>query len=119
MHALPAPGPLNAIEAHRPLPYDQLWGPRFHDVARTAERGILWAANIEDLPEQHNQVRLHDSLTDGDGVPAPEVRYRISGNTRRNLQFTVARMQEIHQASGAAETFATELWTDQPGHLPG
>jgi choline dehydrogenase-like flavoprotein len=119
MHALPAPGPLNAIEAHRPLPYDQLWGPRFHDVARTAERGILWAANIEDLPEEHNQVLLHDSLTDGDGVPAPEVRYRISGNTRRNLQFTVARMQEIHQASGAAETFATELWTDQPGHLLG
>jgi choline dehydrogenase-like flavoprotein len=28
-------------------------------------------------------------------------------------------MQEIHQASGATETFATELWTDQPGHLLG
>jgi choline dehydrogenase-like flavoprotein len=28
-------------------------------------------------------------------------------------------MEEIHHASGAAETFATELWTDQPGHLLG
>jgi choline dehydrogenase-like flavoprotein len=119
MHALPTPGPLNAIEAHRPLPYDELWGPRFHQVARTAERGILWAANIEDLPEEHNQVLLHESRTDADGVPAPEVRYRISENTRRNLKFTVRRMQEIHQASGATETFATELWTDQPGHLLG
>ena len=119
MHALPTPGPLSAVEAHRPLPYDELWGPRLHDVVRTAGRGILWAANIEDLPEEHNQVLLHDSRTDADGVPAPEVRYRISENTRRNLTFTVERMQEIHQASGAVETFATELWTDQPGHLLG
>jgi choline dehydrogenase-like flavoprotein len=119
IHVLPTPGPLNAIEAHRPLPYDELWGPRVHDVARTAGRGILWAANIEDLPEESNQVLLDPELTDADGVPAPKVRYRISDNSRKNLKFTVARMEEIHQASGAAETFATELWTDQPGHLLG
>ena len=36
LHALPTPGPLNTIEAHRPLPYDELWGPPIHDVVRTA-----------------------------------------------------------------------------------
>ena len=40
MHALPTPGPLNAIEAHRPLPYDSLWGAPIHEVARTHARGI-------------------------------------------------------------------------------
>jgi hypothetical protein len=29
------------------------------------------------------------------------------------------RMEEIHAASGAAETFPVELWVDQPGHLLG
>jgi choline dehydrogenase-like flavoprotein len=110
---------VNAVEAHRPAGYDSVWGPAFHDVVRTAERGILWAANVEDLPEEHNRVTLADGLTDGSGIPAPRVEYRISENTRRSLKFTVARMEELHQASGARETFATELWIDQPGHLMG
>src|SRR6266705_4151007 len=119
MHALPTPGPVNAIEAHRPAGYDAVWGPKFHDVSRTAERGILWAANTEDLPDEQNRVTLADGLADSSGIPAPKVEYRISENTRRNLKFTVARMEDLHQASGALRTFATELWTDQPGHLMG
>jgi choline dehydrogenase-like flavoprotein len=119
LQLLPTPGPLNAIEAHRPAGYDAVWGAKFHDVARTAERGMLWAANTEDLPEEHNRVTLADGLVDSSGIPAPKIEYLISENTRKNLTFTVARMEELHQASGALETFATELWIDQPGHLLG
>jgi choline dehydrogenase-like flavoprotein len=119
MHVLPTPGPLNAVEAHRAGPYDELWGAKFHDVVRRAERGILWAANIEDLPEEHNRVTLADGLVDSSGIPAPKVEYRISENTRKNLKFTVERMEELHRASGAVKTFSTELWIDQPGHLLG
>ena len=119
MHVLPTPGPLNAVEAHRSAAYGEVWGPKFHDVARTAENGILWAANIEDLPEQHNRVSLAHDLVDGSGIPAPKVDYRISENTQKNLRFTVSRMQELHEAAGALETFATDLWVDQPGHLLG
>ena len=52
-------------------------------------------------------------------MPAPKIRYRISDNTRKILRFAVQRMEEIHAASGAAETFPVELWVDQPGHLLG
>ncbi len=119
LHALPTPGPLNAVEAHRELPYDQLWGGAIHDIARSHARGILWAANAEDLPDETNTVTLDPDLTDGDGVPAPKIRYRISDNTRKILRFAVQRMEEIHAASGAVETFPVELWVDQPGHLLG
>ena len=119
LHALPTPGPLNAVEVHRELPYDQLWGSAIHDIARSHARGILWAANAEDLPDEANTVTLDPDLTDGDGVPAPKIRYRISDNTRKILRFAVQRMEEIHAASGAVETFPVELWVDQPGHLLG
>ncbi|MDQ6815863.1 MAG: GMC family oxidoreductase [Actinomycetota bacterium] len=119
MNVLPTPGPLNALEAHRALPFAELWGPRFHDIVSRHSGGMLWAANTEDLPELSNRVALDDTLTDGDGLPAPRVHYRISENTKRILRFSVARMEEIHDASGAVETIAVEVWVDQPGHLLG
>jgi hypothetical protein len=78
LHALPAPGPLNAVEVHRALPYDELWGTAIHDVARSHARGILWAATTEDLPDEANTVTLDPDLTDDYGMPAPKIRYRIS-----------------------------------------
>ena len=119
MHALPTPGPLNAVEVHRSSPFDDAWGENFHRVAKSHARGVLWAANTEDLPDEVNRVTLDDTATDDDGVPAPKIRYRISENTRRILRFTVDRMRELHEASDAVETFPVELWIDQPGHLLG
>ena len=94
-------------------------GPAFHDVVRKHRHGMLWAANTEDLPDPANRVTLARGLTDGDGLAAPKIAYRISENTRKILRFTVARMTELHEAAGAAETYPVELWTDQPGHLLG
>lgn len=119
MHVLGTPGPLNAVEVHRDLPFDRVWGDAFHDVVSRHGRGILWAANTEDLPEESNRIVLDPELTDDLGVPAPKVEYRISENNWKILRFTVARMEELHQAAGATETFPVEVWTDQPGHLLG
>lgn len=119
MHALPFPGPLMALDAHRALGYDQVWGSAFHDVVRSHARSMLWAANVEDLPEESNAVTLDPSLTDAHGIPAPKVHYRVSENTRKVLKFTVERMTELHEAAGAVRTFPVELWVDQPGHLLG
>lgn len=119
MHVIPTPGPLNAIEAHRQLDFEDLWGSAVHDVARSAQNGILWAANTEDLPEPHNRVTLSPDLVDSDGLPAPKVAYRISENTRKILKFTVDRMVELHQAAGAIRIITQEIWVDQPGHLLG
>jgi choline dehydrogenase-like flavoprotein len=119
MHVLPLPGPMAAVESHRSLGFDAAWGEGFHAAAAVHGNGILWAANTEDLPEEHNRVVLDRELTDDDGIPAPKVEYRIGENTRRILRFTVDRMTELHQAAGAAGTFPVELWVDQPGHLLG
>lgn len=119
LHALPTPGPLNALEAHRELDFDQVWGAAIHGVARSARNGILWAANTEDLPEEHNRVTLSPTLVDSDGLPAPKIEYRVSENTRKVLQYTVDRMVEAHQAAGAVRIITQELWVDQPGHLLG
>lgn len=119
MHVMPTPGPLNAIEAHRQLDFDELWGPGIHDVARSAQNAILWAALAEDLPEEHNRVTLSPNQVDSDGLPAPKVEYRISDNTRALLKFTVDRMVELHRAAGATRILTQEIWVDQPGHLLG
>ena len=115
----PAPGPLNAIEAQRPVPFDHLWGPSFLDRARRHACSFVWAANTEDLPEETNCVELHESLVDADGIPGPKIRYRVSDNTRKILRFSVDRMRELHEAAGAVETQTVGLSVDQPGHLLG
>ncbi len=118
-NAMPMPGPFNALEAQQELPFDDRWGAGFHEATRNHARGVLWAANASDLPEAQNRVTLDPALTDGDGVPAPKVEYRLGDNTRAILAHAVARMTEAHEAMGATRTVPVELWTDQPGHLLG
>jgi choline dehydrogenase-like flavoprotein len=119
LHVLPTPGPLAAIETRRGLPFDQLWGEPFHKAAASHGSGLLWAANIEDLPQESNRVTLSDVLTDSDGLPAPKVNYRLSDQTKSSLAFTLARLEEVALAAGAEETYPVEIWVDQPGHLLG
>ena len=90
-----------------------------HDIAEHAGRALTWSANIEDLPEETNQVTLDATLRDGDGIPAPKVTYRISENSQKSLTFSLARMVEMQQAAGARHISQTPLWTEQPGHLLG
>jgi choline dehydrogenase-like flavoprotein len=117
--ALPLPGPFAGLQVHRALPFDQVWGDRFHDVVSTHGRGFIWAANVEDLPEEHNRVTLDPELTDDDGIPAPKLTYKMSDNTRGLLSFTIDRMLEAHQAGGAREVFPVGHRLDSPGHILG
>jgi choline dehydrogenase-like flavoprotein len=119
MHAVPFPGPLNILEFFRGEPYDSVWGPAIHDLVEHHSRCLLWAANVEDLPEETNTVTLDSELTDSAGIPAPKITYRLSDNTRKLLKFTADKMEEIHRASGAERTVTVPLVPDQPGHLLG
>lgn len=58
----------------------------------------------EDLPEESNRVTLDPHLTDGNGIPAPQITYRLSENSRRMLAHAVARAQEALTAAGAHDT---------------
>lgn len=120
MHASTAPGLImNGVEPHRTLGFDQLWGDKFHDVVRDARSTILWACNIDDLPEETNRVVLDPSRTDSSGLPAAKIEYRFSENTLKIREFAVARMIEAHEAAGAKKVLPIADMPGEPGHLLG
>jgi choline dehydrogenase-like flavoprotein len=100
---MPVPGVLSALEQFQDLPFEERWGTSLHEQAAFAGRVVGWYANVEDLPEESNCVTLDPELTDSDGLPAPVVTYRMSDNTRRNAEFSLARIVEAHEAAGAAK----------------
>jgi choline dehydrogenase-like flavoprotein len=57
---------------------------------------------------------LSGSLTDSDGLPAAEIHYRVSENTRRMVDFHLARTLEAHEAAGA-----TAAWVSGRNHTSG
>ncbi|MET0469213.1 MAG: GMC family oxidoreductase [Aeromicrobium sp.] len=96
------------------------WGPAFHEQARqTFGKSFEWGIIAEDLPDEANRVVLSDSLVDSDGLPAPKIIYKTSENTRRLLDFHLARAREAHLAAGAIETYDTPLMRDCGWHLLG
>ncbi len=116
---MPIPGVLGILEMFRDLPFEQRWGAGLHELSRHAGKVLNWVANVEDLPEESNRVTLDPVLTDSSGLPAPAVAYRISENTQRNIDFSLDRMTEAHEAAGAIDTRRIPLWVDAPGHLLG
>jgi len=78
------------------------WGEGHHDAFRRLHRrGTGLGAICEDLPEPHNRVTLDPVLKDIHGIPAPRISYTLSDNSRRMLDYAVARATEILKAAGA------------------
>jgi len=67
------------------------------------DRTAAIAAICEDLPEPENCVTLDPQLTDSDGIPAPRVTYRLSENSQRMLDHSVARCTDVLKAAGATD----------------
>jgi choline dehydrogenase-like flavoprotein len=96
------------------------WGDAHHEAyaevfARTG--GVL--AICEDLPEPENRVTLDPELTDGNGIPAPRIQYRLSENSRRMLEYGVARGKQVLEAAGAEWTRADSPLPVAGWHLMG
>jgi choline dehydrogenase-like flavoprotein len=82
------------------------WGPDHHrSFAELFDRTAGMVSICEDLPEECNTVTLDPELSDSDGIPAPKITYRLSENSQRMLEHSVARGQEVLEAAGAKETF--------------
>ena len=62
---------------------------------------------------------MSNSLIDSDGLAAPKLTYRTSGNTHALLKFHVARAAEAHRASGAVEVYEVPLVRESGWHLMG
>ncbi len=73
----------------------------------------------DDLPERENRITLHETLTDGDGLPAPRMSYRVGANTRAILDAGMSRARELLDAAGAAEQHEMPLIRDAGFHLMG
>lgn len=79
-------------------------GPGHHAAFRQQyNRMSGMVAICEDLPESHNRVTLHPTLTDAHGIPAPRIEYTLSQNSRRMLDFAIARGTEVLRAAGARD----------------
>ena len=121
---MPHGGPMFASaeyqEAHRDEGFDAVWGPAFHRAAAEVfGRAFTWGIQAEDLPEDANRVVLDPAVRDSSGLPAARIEYRVSDNTRRMLDFNVARAVEAAEAAGAASTMVRDIWPTGIGHVLG
>ena len=97
------------------------WGAPLHEaMAASFGHTMSLVVFAEDLPEDHNRVELHETLTDSDGIPAPKIYYRIGQNTGRIIDFNLQRAAEALTEAGSARTFATPVRREFGGaHLMG
>lgn len=115
----PGPGPMalarGAITGQA-LP----WGEAHHNaMEQHFDHMIGFTVCADDLPEYSNYIGLSDTIFDRDGLPAAAWHYRVSENSRRILDYGLARAGEILRDAGARETFITPL-RDQAGfHIMG
>ena len=58
-------------------------------------------------------------MTDGAGIPAPEIHYRMSDNSRRMLDFHIERAKESMDAAGAYKIEVDRLMRYSGWHLLG
>ncbi|MBM3924526.1 MAG: GMC family oxidoreductase [SAR202 cluster bacterium] len=96
------------------------WGQDHHRVLKERlGHTINIAVCGEDLPEHHNQVTIDPVLTDGDGIPAPKITYKLSENSRKMMDHGIDRAKELLDAAGAKQIFVNPLARVSGWHLMG
>ena len=96
------------------------WGEGHHNsFAARFGKTATFAVTAEDLPEETNMVDLDPELTDGSGIPAPRVRYRIGENTRRILDHGIGSAKRVFAEAGAKYVETMPLAPADGVHLLG
>jgi len=96
------------------------WGHEHHRAMRRVFDHTAGMVSIcEDLPEEHNTVTIDPVLKDAHGIPAPKIRYAISENSRKMLDFSLARGTEILKAAGAYDVATAAPMPHAGWHLMG
>jgi choline dehydrogenase-like flavoprotein len=116
----PTGGPLSMTRSYPWGENNPIWGAEFHRALRQRlSHSAMWGIIAEDLPEESNRVVLDPHLKDSSGIPAPKLIYRMSENSRRLLEFHLARARESLQAAGATQTVIAPLIRETGWHLLG
>lgn len=114
----PTGGPINTALPSRAG--TQVWGPDHHLHVRShLGHGANWGLFGEDLPDEANHITLSPTVTDSSGIPAPEVHYRMSENSRRMLDFHIERATESLLEAGARTVEVDRLMRYSGWHLLG
>jgi choline dehydrogenase-like flavoprotein len=114
----PTGGPINAALPSRAG--TQVWGPDHHLHVRShLGRGANWGLFSEDLPDEANRVSLSATAIDSSGIAAPKLHYAISDNSRRLLDFHIARASESLLEAGAHTIEVDRLMRYSGWHLLG
>jgi choline dehydrogenase-like flavoprotein len=119
MTVMPIPGPVETWRRSDHLSLDKRYGANVHDILADNGKGFEIAVSIDDLPNDDNRVTLDDTLTDGDGIPAPKITWSPMPDADKALDYFSDRAIEIHQAAGAREIRRTEAGADIGWHLLG
>lgn len=96
------------------------WGQGHHKrmlevFNHTATAGIL----CEDIADPGNRITLDSDLTDSNGIPAPNMAYRLSENSKKMIAHGIARSTELMKAAGAKEVHNIKLVEQAGFHLMG
>ncbi len=96
------------------------WGAEHHEEfeRRFGQVSVLGVIG-EDLPELHNRIELHPTLTDSNGIPAPKVLYTLSENSRRQLDDAIRNAEVALNEAGAHTILSTPLLRSSGWHLMG
>jgi len=96
------------------------WGEGHHAAYRRLfDRSAGMVAICEDLPEEQNTVTLDPTLKDAHSVPAPKITYRLSENSKRMLEHSIARGRDILAAAGACDIVSEAPLPNAGWHLMG
>jgi choline dehydrogenase-like flavoprotein len=96
------------------------WGEGHHEEFRERfGRSSLLAVIGEDLPEEHNRVELDPKLKDSNGIPAPKIFYKLSQNSRKQLDHAIRNAERVLKAAGAHKVIANPLLRGGGWHLMG
>ncbi len=96
------------------------WGDGHHEAFAAAfDRTASLVAICEDLPEEENRVTLDPELRDGNGIPAPQIHYRMGENSEKMMAHALARGAEVLEAAGAHSTTSDAPISIAGWHLMG
>ena len=96
------------------------WGAEHHaEFERRFGDVTVLGVIGEDLPEEHNRVELDPKLTDSNGIPAPKVFYKLSTNSRNQLDDAIENAVTALNEAGATQVLPTRFLKVAGWHLMG
>lgn len=96
------------------------WGEGHHAAfERLFDHTCGFTVCAEDLADPDNRIMLSSALKTADDLPAAKMVYKLSENSRKILDFGMARAGEVLTAAGATELMNTPLRSEAGFHIMG